>query len=59
VGEEVTGWLLVVGAVAGWAGLVASVLSLFNQDDILATAVPGFPVFDLAASSAARCGPCG
>jgi hypothetical protein len=27
---------------------VASVLYLFNQGDILATAVPGFPVFDLA-----------
>jgi hypothetical protein len=32
----------------GWAGLVASVLYLCNQGDILATAVPGFPVFDLA-----------
>ena len=32
----------------GWAGLVASLLYLFNQGDILATAVPGFPVFDLA-----------
>jgi hypothetical protein len=32
----------------GWAGLVASVLYLFNQGDILATAVPDFPVFDLA-----------
>jgi hypothetical protein len=32
----------------GWAGLAASVLYLFNQGDILATAVPGFPVFDLA-----------
>jgi hypothetical protein len=32
----------------GWAGLVASVLYFFNQGDILATAVPGFPVFDLA-----------
>jgi hypothetical protein len=32
----------------GWAGLVASVLYLGNQGDILATAVPGFPVFDLA-----------
>jgi hypothetical protein len=32
----------------GWAGLVASALYLFNQGDILATAVPGFPVFDLA-----------
>jgi hypothetical protein len=33
---------------AGWAGLVASVLYLLNQGDILATAVPGFPVWDLA-----------
>jgi len=32
----------------GWAGLVASALYVFNQGDILATAVPGFPVFDLA-----------
>jgi hypothetical protein len=32
----------------GWAGLVASLLYLCNQGDILATAVPGFPVFDLA-----------
>jgi hypothetical protein len=32
----------------GWAGLAASVLYLFNQGDILATALPGFPVFDLA-----------
>jgi Domain of unknown function (DUF4386) len=32
----------------GWAGLVASVLYLFNQGDILATAIPGFPVYDLA-----------
>jgi hypothetical protein len=32
---------------AGWAGLIASGLYLFNQGDILATAVPGFPVWDL------------
>jgi hypothetical protein len=32
----------------GWAGLVASVTYLFNQGDVLATAVDGFPVFDLA-----------
>jgi hypothetical protein len=32
----------------GWAGLVASGLYLLNQGDILATAVPGFPVWDLA-----------
>ena len=43
----------------GWAGLVASVLYLGNQGDILATAVPGFPVFDLAGflgSSVWACG---
>jgi Domain of unknown function (DUF4386) len=32
---------------AGWAGLVASVLYLTGQGDILATAVPSFPVWDL------------
>jgi hypothetical protein len=32
----------------GGAGLVVSVLYLLNQGDILATAVPGFPVWDLA-----------
>ena len=32
---------------AGWTGLVASVLYLTNQGDILSTAVPGFPVWDL------------
>jgi Domain of unknown function (DUF4386) len=31
----------------GWAGLIASGLYLFNQGDILATAVPDFPVWDL------------
>jgi Domain of unknown function (DUF4386) len=31
----------------GWAGLVASVLYLTGQGDILATAVPNFPVWDL------------
>jgi hypothetical protein len=31
----------------GWAGLVASVLYLTGQGDILATAIPGFPVWDL------------
>jgi hypothetical protein len=30
-----------------WAGLVASLLYLTSQGDILATAVPGFPVWDL------------
>jgi Domain of unknown function (DUF4386) len=32
----------------GVTGLVVSVIYLLNQGDILATAVPGFPVFDLA-----------
>ena len=32
----------------GVLGLLVSVLYLFNQGDILATALPGFPVFDLA-----------
>jgi hypothetical protein len=32
----------------GASGLVVSAIYLFNQGDILATAVPGFPVFDLA-----------
>jgi hypothetical protein len=32
---------------AGWVGLVASGMYLSNQGDILATAVPGFPVWDL------------
>jgi len=32
----------------GWAGLVASFLYLFNHGDVLATAVPGFPLFELA-----------
>ena len=31
-----------------WLGLVVSALYLPNQGDILATAVPGFPVWDLA-----------
>lgn len=32
----------------GYAGLVASALYLLAQGDVLATAVPGFPVWDLA-----------
>jgi hypothetical protein len=32
----------------GVTGLVVSLIYLLNQGDILATAVPGFPVFDLA-----------
>jgi hypothetical protein len=33
---------------AGWLGLLASGLYLANQGDILATAIPGVPVWDLA-----------
>jgi hypothetical protein len=32
----------------GGTGLVVSAIYLLNQGDILATAVPGFPVWDLA-----------
>jgi hypothetical protein len=32
----------------GAAGLLVSALYLLNQGDVLATAVPGFPVWDLA-----------
>jgi Domain of unknown function (DUF4386) len=32
---------------AGWTGLIASLLYLTGQGDILATAIPGFPVWDL------------
>jgi hypothetical protein len=32
---------------AGWTGLIASLLYLTSQGDILATAIPGFPVWDL------------
>jgi hypothetical protein len=32
----------------GWAGIVTSSLYLLNQGDILATAVPGFPIIDIA-----------
>ena len=54
----VLAWSLVVSAFIvrtgvlarwlGWAGLIASVLYLLNQGDILATADPDFPVWDLA-----------
>ena len=52
IGWSVTVSLLVLrtGMLArwvGWAGLVASVLYLTGQGDILATAVPGFPIWDL------------
>ena len=38
----------VLPAWLGVAGLVVSALYLLNQGDVLATAVPGFPVWDLA-----------
>ena len=52
IGWSITVSLLVLrtGMLArwvGWAGLVASVLYLTGQGDILATAVPGFPIWDL------------
>ncbi|HET6985908.1 MAG TPA: DUF4386 domain-containing protein, partial [Kribbella sp.] len=37
----------ILPAWAGWLGLVASVLYLINQGDILSTAIPSFPVWDL------------
>jgi Domain of unknown function (DUF4386) len=37
----------VMPAWAGWLGLLASALYFVNQGDILATAVSGFPVWDL------------
>jgi hypothetical protein len=51
------GWSVTVSALTlrtgmlprwvGWTGLVASALYLTGQGDILPTAVPGFPVWDL------------
>ncbi len=38
----------VLPAWVGWSGLVVSVLYFANQGDVMATALPGFPVFDLA-----------
>jgi len=32
----------------GWSGLVMSALYFVNQGDIMSTAIPGFPVWDLA-----------
>jgi hypothetical protein len=32
----------------GWSGLVLSALYFVNQGDIMSTAIPGFPVWDLA-----------
>jgi uncharacterized protein DUF4386 len=37
----------VMPAWAGWVGVFASALYLVNQGDILATAIPNFPVWDL------------
>jgi hypothetical protein len=37
----------VVSRWVGWLGLLASAMYLFNQGDILATAVPGLPVWEL------------
>ena len=53
IGWSITVSLLVLrtGMLArwvGWTGLVASGLYLLNQGDILATAIPSFPVWDLA-----------
>jgi hypothetical protein len=54
----VIGWSITVSAIIvrtralprwlGVAGLAVSAIYLLNQGDILATAVPGFPVWDLA-----------
>ncbi|BCJ41557.1 hypothetical protein GCM10010168_54440 [Actinoplanes ianthinogenes] len=39
----------------GWSGLAVSALYLLNQGDVLATAVPGFPVWDLAGPLGSTC----
>src|SRR3954452_12738917 len=54
----VIGWSLTLSVIVlrtrvlprwlGATGLIVSVLYLLNQGDVLATAVPGFPVWDLA-----------
>jgi hypothetical protein len=54
----VIGWSITVSIIilrtgvlprwAGWVGLLAGAMYLVNQGDILATALPGFPVWDLA-----------
>jgi hypothetical protein len=54
----VIGWSVTLGMIIlrtavlprrlGGTGLVVSTIYLLNQGDILATAVPGFPVWDLA-----------
>jgi hypothetical protein len=53
IGWSVTVSLIIVRTAVlprrlGVAGLVVSAVYLLNQGDILATAVPGFPVWDLA-----------
>jgi len=53
VGWSVTVCVIILrsGVLPRWlgiSGLVVSALYLFNQGDIVATAVPGFPVWDLA-----------
>ena len=43
--------ILRTGILAKWlglTGLAASVLYLLNQGDVMATALPGFPAWDLA-----------
>ena len=54
----VIGWSVTLGVIIvrsgilprwlGAAGIAASAIYLLNQGDILSTAVPGFPVWDLA-----------
>jgi Domain of unknown function (DUF4386) len=54
----VIGWSVTVSVIVirsgvlprtlGWFGLVVSAVYLLNQGDVLATALPGFPVWDLA-----------
>ncbi len=45
--RRITGTLFLVPRWLGVTGLVVSALYLSNQGDILATALPGFPVWDL------------
>ena len=53
IGWSVTLSIIIIGSRVlprwlGVVGLLVSLLYLLNQGDILATALPGFPVFDLA-----------
>ena len=43
----------------GWTGLAVSAVYLLNQGDVLATAIPGFPVWDLAGLLGAPAGAVG